>query len=279
MTPSFPPPTVVVGVDGSRAGVSAALWAVDEAVGRGLALRLVAAAGSGSGADPDTADTAVRSAAAAVQSCGRADLPTLQTAVIAAGPTATLLEESRTAAMICVGPVGLRHFDRGRLGSTVGALVAGAGCPVAVVRRGERPESARPGWVVVELDQTPDSATVLQSAVEEARMRGAALRVLGTWQSGDDGDHPAAGADRVVRAQLDRRLESWTHRYPDLDVEPIAVRGSALGYLTDNSTAIQLVVIGTRNTAGVGELLGPTGLAALRDTDCSVLVVDRQRML
>ena len=54
MTPSLPPPTVVVGVDGSRAGVSAALWAVDEAVGRGLALRLVAAAGSGSGCGRST---------------------------------------------------------------------------------------------------------------------------------------------------------------------------------------------------------------------------------
>ena len=33
------------------------------------------------------------------------------------------------------------------------------------------------------------------------------------------------------------------------------------------------------NTAAVAELLGPAGLAALHDTDCSILVVDRQRLL
>jgi hypothetical protein len=35
------PPAVVVGVDGSRAAVRAALWAVDEAVSRDIPLRLV----------------------------------------------------------------------------------------------------------------------------------------------------------------------------------------------------------------------------------------------
>ena len=33
------------------------------------------------------------------------------------------------------------------------------------------------------------------------------------------------------------------------------------------------------NATGVGELLGPMGLTALHDTDCTILVVDRQRLL
>ena len=45
------PPTVVVGIDGSRSAVDAALWAVDEAVGRDIPLRLVYAV------DPNTAGT------------------------------------------------------------------------------------------------------------------------------------------------------------------------------------------------------------------------------
>ncbi len=277
MTQSWTPPSVVVGIDGSRAAVGAALWAVDEAIGRGMSLRLLSAAESD--ARRETAEAAVRSAAAAVESSGRSDLPEVQTAVVTASPAAVLLEASHAAAIICVGLVGLRHFDPARRGSTVGALLAAPRCPLAVVRSGKRPASARPGWVVAELNQAQDGAAVLQSAVDEARMRGAPLRVLGTWQSGDHGSQSASESDRLVRTQLDRRLETWAHRYPDLDVTPVAVRGSGLAYLADNAGSIQLVVIGAHNTAGVGELLGPAGLAALHDTDCSVLVVDAQRML
>lgn len=273
MAQSFTPPSIVVGVDGSRAAVRAALWAVDEALGRGLPLRLVAAADPGT--DPAVAEAAVREAAAAIASSGRTDMPDVTTEVIAGSPLVALLEAARGAAMVCVGAVGLRHFERGRVGSTAGALVGAAHCPVAVVRGASTPS----GWVVAQLDQTPESAAVLQFGVEEARLRRCPLRVLGTWQSGDHDPHTTAETDRVVRAHLDRRLETWKHRYPDLDVEPVAVRGGGLGYLSQNAASIQLVVIGARNTAGVDELFGPAGLAALHDTDCSVLVVDPQRLL
>ena len=48
------PPSVVVGVDGSRSALDAALWAVDEAVSRDVPLRLVYAVDpdNSSGADP-----------------------------------------------------------------------------------------------------------------------------------------------------------------------------------------------------------------------------------
>jgi hypothetical protein len=38
-------------------------------------------------------------------------------------------------------------------------------------------------------------------------------------------------------------------------------------------------VVGAANTIGVGELLGPMGLTALQDTDCTILIVDHQRLL
>lgn len=174
-------------------------------------------------------------------------LVTLETGVDPGQAAVALLAASRGAAMLCVGDVGL--------GS---ALVAGAHCPVAVVR-GER----RRGWVVAQLDESPDSAAVLQTAAEEARLRDAPLRVLGVWQP----DDPAT-------FQLDRRIESWRRRYPDLDVEPVAMRGSPVGWLSDNDSAIALVVIGARDIVAVTELLGPTALP-----DGAVLIVDRQRLL
>ena len=274
ITPPFTPPSIVVGIDGSRAAVRAAVWALDEAIGRGLELRLVAAAETDH--DADAARSALRAAVTALQSVGRAGLPAIRTEVVAAGPITALLEAGRGAAMICLGAVGRRHFDHDRLGSTVSALVASARCPVAVVPGGDRPAA---GWVVVELDQNPDSAAVLQFAVEEARMRAAPLRVLGTWADDGHGPHSAAESERLVRVQLDRRLETWKHRYPDLDVAPVAVRGSGLSYLIEHRDAVQLVVIGVNNSAGVAELLGPAGHAALRDTGCSILLVDHQRLL
>ena len=278
MAEQFTQTSIVVGIDGSRTAVRAALWAIDEAISRDIPLHLVAAANSP--AERVEAQVAVRSAAAAVEATGRP--VDLDTHVLDGEPTPILLEHSGTAAMVCVGAVGRRHFDRNRVGSTTGALVAAAHCPIAVVRGDARSDSEPGGWVVVELDETPDSAAVLQFGVAEARLRHAPLRVLGAWQSRytDVHDsHAVADGNRLVRSQLDRRLSQWRHLYPDLDVKPVAIHGSALNYLSKHAAEIQLVVVGAPNATGIGELLGPMGLTTLNDTDCTILVVDRQRLL
>ncbi len=277
MPEPFTPPSIIVGVDGSRGAVRAALWAIDEAVSRDIPLRLVYASDS-----PDAAkvDAAVRYAAEAVEATGRS--VKLEVEIVAGAPIPTLVEASRWAAMICVGEVGLRHFDADRIGSTATALVTAAHCPVAIVRGGDRTAGHAQSPIVVELDDSPDSAAVLQFGVEEARLRGAPLRVLGSWQSRytDVHDsHAVSDGNRMVRAQLDRRLSHWKNRYPDLDARPVAIHGSVLNYLAKHGDSIQLVVVGVRNARGIEELLGPTGSAALHNTDCSVLVVDRQRLL
>lgn len=265
----FTPPFVAVGVDGSRAAVRAAVWAIDEALSHDVPLRLM-------WVDDDAHADPLPQAVDAVTACGRG--VRVQTETLTGEPTAALVAASGSAAMICVGAAGLKHGDEHRIGSTAAALVAAAHCPVAVVRGAEHTG----GWIVAGLDETPDSAAVLQTAVAQARLRGAPLKVLGSWQSRySDAADAAAVSDgnRMVRAQLDRRLEEWRSRYPDLDVEPVTVHGEVLDYLTAHSTSVQLVVIGARNDADVTQLLGPAGLAALHDTDCSVLVVDRQRLL
>lgn len=266
----FTAPAVVVGIDGSRAGVRAALWAVREAVSRDVPLRLVAVSEDAA----DDVQAAVQAATAAVDTAGTP--VRIEADVRSGSPTLALLEASRTAAMICIGAVGLRHFTRHRIGSTAAAVVASAHCPVAIVRGDDNDaEPAKPGWVVVEVDDTPDSAAVLQSAVAQARSRSAPLRVMGAWQSRHTDAHAVADGDRLVRSRLDRRIAEWKRRYPDLDVEPVVVHGSMIDYLVGNAASIQLVVVGSRNTGEVCELLGP----ALNDTDCSILVLDPQRLL
>ena len=283
------PPAVVVGIDRSQTAVAAAVWAVDEAVFRDVPLRLIAVAEPDAAAEAGDrlaeAELALQEAVAAAEGltarAGGAAVR-IETEVVTGSPTQILLDASRTAAMVCVGAVGVRYSEHHRVGSTASALVASARCPVAVIRRRQPPSSDDPGWVVVELDETPDSAAVLQCGVAEARLRSAPLRVLGAWRSRytDVHDsHAVSDGNRLVRAQLDRRLSEWKRRYPDLDVRPVAVHGSVLNFLARNAAEIQLVVVGARNTSAVAELLGPSGLAALRNTECSVLVVDPQRLL
>lgn len=269
---------VAVGVDGSHTSVRAAIWAIDEALRLDVPLRLlwVSDGRRHDALAPEPLATAVD----AVAECGRG--VAVETERLTGEPAAALLAASGTAAMICVGASGLTHPGEHRIGSTAAALVGAAHCPVAVVRARDRSADHGDGWVVVKLDETPDSAAVLQTAVAQARQRGAPLRALGSWQSRyTDAHDPAAISDgnRMVRAQLDRRLSEWRSRYPDLDVEPVAVHGGMLDYLSTHAASIQLVVVGARDTDAVTQLLGPAGLAALHDTDCSILVVDRQRLL
>lgn len=237
MSEPFTAPSIVVAIDGSPDAVRTALWAVDEAVSRDIALRLVAVT---PGTEQNLADAldAMRVADRGVKT---------ETVVLSGEPATALLEESRYAAMLCL-PAG----------AMATAVAASAACPVAVIRR---PADPTANWIAVDVDGTPGSAAVLQSGVEEARLRHAPLRVL-----------RAGNPDRLARPRLDERISQWRQRYPDLDVKPVAVQGSLLDYLGRHAAKIGLVVVGAGAAAPIGELLEhPTGF--------SVLVIDRQRLV
>ena len=134
---------------------------------------------------------------------------------------------------------------------------------------------------MVEVDESVDSS-VLQLGVEEAQLRGAPLRVITAWRSRFTDIHDVRAAsegNRVVRANLDRNLACWRRRYPDLDLRSAALHGSAVNYLAKHAADIQLVVVGCDDRSDVGDLVGPTGSAALHDTDCSLLICDRRQRL
>jgi nucleotide-binding universal stress UspA family protein len=281
-------PSVVVGIDGSRTALQAAIWAVDEAVSRDIPLRLVyaidpdLATGSDTQAaarDLATAEIAVRQAFTAVEST---DKPVkIEVEILQARPVRALKEASRWAAMLCVGSMGLKHSGQGRIGSTAAALATCAHCPVAIVH-GHPPLPADGSWVVAELSESPTSDGALRRALEEARLRQAPLRVLTTWRSRytDIHDNRAvAEGNRLAKARLDRRLDEWRTRYPDLDVEAVAVHGNFLNYVRANAESIQLLVIAHDRAHGIAELLGPPGCSALRDGNCSVLICDPQNVL
>ena len=265
-----PSPSIVVGVDGSRAAIDAALWAVDEAVSRDIPLRLTYAIDPATtDADPQTAarelakaEVAVRYACMAVEST---DAPVkIEVEIMQERPTRALLDATRWAAMVCVGSMGLKHCLHGRMGSTAAALALSAHCPVAVVR-GHDPFGPAGQWVVVELDASPASEGVLRRALDEAQLRAAPLRVL--------------NGNRLAGAQLHRRLATWKKHYPDVDLDTVDAHGSTVNFLTEKANSIQLLVVGHERSHGIGALVGPPGYAALHNANCSVLICEPQNVL
>ncbi|CAA0096293.1 Universal stress protein [Mycolicibacterium vanbaalenii] len=267
---------VVVGIDGSAAAVDAGLWAVDEAVELGVPLRLVCVIEPSEHPDIDaqaqshrvaTAEAAVRSALTALESTGRA--VELEREILHGRPIEALLAAAQSAAMLCVGARGLKHATRGRIGSTAAALSATARCPVAIVRTHRPHTNATDRAVVIEVDNAAESDTVLQRGLEEARRRRASVRVL----------TPVGTISDVQPQRQQRRLAEWQRRYPDLDITSVQTRGDTLDYLAANADSIQLVVAGRERAGGVAALVGPPGNAALRDSDCSILICEPHNAL
>lgn len=279
----MPSPAVVVGIDGSCAAVTAALWAVDEAVSRDIPLRLTyAVTPRTSPPDPQqaardlaAAEIAVQGAVMAVESLEQPVKVEVQ--IVQDRPEHALTAASRSATMVCLGALGRDHIAGRRVGSVAASLARSAHCEVAVIRHHD-PTLQRPGWVVAEVDDSQGSATVLERALEEASLRRAPLRVLTTWQARYTDIHdPRAVADinRLTRAHLEQRLGRSRRLHPELKVEAVAARGTTLNYLAAHADRIQLIVVAQERRSGLGEVTGPPAHAALHDTDCSVLICER----
>ncbi|MDZ4267894.1 MAG: universal stress protein [Mycobacterium sp.] len=269
-----PTPCIVVGIDGSPSAVDAALWAIDEAVERDIPLRLVSVIEPTEKPQIDpqdearriaTAEVAVRYALTAVESTERP--VKIEVEILQARPVQALLEASQPAALLCVGARGLKHATQGRIGSTAAAVSSAARCPVAIVRA-HRPHRNHSRAVVIEIHDTAGGGAVLQRGLDEARRRGSPVRVLTPARMYPD-----------VQAQWERRLAEWQRRYPDLDITSVRTQGDTLDYVTANADSIQLLVAGRGRPGGVGALVGAPGNAALRDTDCSILVCEPHNAL
>jgi nucleotide-binding universal stress UspA family protein len=238
--------SVVVGVDGSQAANRAALWAVDEAVSRDIPLRLVYVIDTTdlSSAGPDHSHLA--SARAALYDTQRtveaaAQPVKIESEILWGEPLAKLREQSRSATMICIGSIGKTHACHGD-GSVARALPGLARCPVAVMVRQPSGGLASPdaGSIVVEAEND----VVLQHAFEEANLRRAPLRAIALWR-GESADDIVDG-NRLVQAQLDRRIIRWQRFYPDVTVEAIAVHGDLCTYLAALGESVQLLVTGVK---------------------------------
>ncbi|TRW84801.1 universal stress protein [Mycolicibacterium sp. 018/SC-01/001] len=263
---------VVVGIDGSAASREAAVWAIDEAESRDATLRPIVIVDSSDMRDRGgaahrmaSAQEAMRHAVSSIEATGRP--VRIEGAIMHGRPVQTLLRESQTAVLLCVGARGLRHATEGRIGSTAAALSAGARCPVAIVRS-RRAHQRRPRCVVVELADRSVADALLDCGLEEAQRHGSNLRVLA----------PSSGAT-TLKAHWQRRVDDARRRFPHLDIASVTGDSDALAYLAANAADVEVMVTSRNRRGGLADLVSAPGNAALRDTDCSILICGPQTAL
>ena len=282
---SPPSPAVVVGIDGSRSAVDAALWAIDEAIDRDLPLRLLYAIEPRPPATSDTqsmthdfttAEAAVQYVSMAIESAERP--VKVEVEIVQERCVDALVAASRSAAMICLGARGINGASGHRVGTTVRALVGRARCPVTIVRQCTHPPSKK-RWIAVEFDGSPEAAAVLECAFEQARLRAAPLHVLtGRRPMFPEVRDPSAGKEtsRIAKADLEHSLAPVRSRYPEVDVKAVAVPGNPINYLARHIDSIGLIVLGHDLNDELFEFAWPTPRAGANDMNCSVLVCERR---
>ena len=185
MDPTATAPPIVVGIDGSKHAVEAAVWAIDEAISRDAPLRLVHVI-NGHCRDRDRgyayAGQILHKAWLGVEAAGRPVL--VDSDVLEGDPVAELIEVSRTADMVCVGSKGTNDSPRQRRGSTAAALALGAQSPVAIIQRHRHRPLVSCKWIIAAVDESPPPHVVLQAAFEEAELRQAPVLALAPWPAG-----------------------------------------------------------------------------------------------
>ena len=240
--------SVVVGIDGSTAAVYAAHWAVDEAVSREVPLRLVSCVQRSTESDGmamEYATTCLREAHAAIEAT--APQLKIETAVVTGDPTVALIEESRDAALVCVGTVGIGRFAKALLGSTAAGVAEGAHCPVAVIRSYSTGRRTPDGAIMVEVNDWEENHDVLAAAVAEAQLRARPIVAVGVCP-------PETGV--TAWQELQRRTSVWRDLHPEVEITTAPVTTSVVHYLQNTPEPISLVVVGVHSASDLPAIIG-----------------------
>ena len=263
---------VVVGIDGSRAAVEAAMWAIDEAIDRDVSLRLIHATGmprppfAPAGAlapEVEYGETSLRAASSQVSASGKT--VKVEAEIIWGSVEDALIAESKSASMLCVGSVGIGWVAQRVLGSTAATVARKAHCPVVVVRYpSEAGSEQSSAWVVVGIDERPEDEQVINHALDEARLRDAPVLAVGTW-------HSELG--ELTYDALDRRVAVWRERYPDVHIRAVSTGGSLPEFLAGYRNDVRLAVVRAGDADQLPLIVGPHGRPLLPHGECSVMVV------
>jgi nucleotide-binding universal stress UspA family protein len=258
---------VVVGVNGTAAGLAAVRLGAREAVNRGRELRVVHVF-AWPNKHPGTQElgyAAARQAAADIVeqalTTARRSTPRVHvTGLLVDGlPIRVLLQLSRAAELIILGDDDVATAAYLPMDSVLVQIVSRARCPV-IVARGMRPPS---GPLLVAVDGSSASLLALRHAAADAERCGIAVEVAHVVeQAGGD-------AERVGRRVLAEALAA----VPELTrARPRLLVGDAGNALARASRQARLVIVGPRGHDGAA-LLGPVAQELLRRCACPTVFV------
>ena len=254
---------VVAATDGSDESLRAAEWAAREAVLRGAPLRIVSAvampprmsAGHPESEPDAVADVITKGSDRALQAASDRAAKTAPGLLIDAdhldgAPAEAVTQSGSGAQMLVVGSRGRGGFAALILGSVSRYAATHAPCPVVVVR--EAPEAAR-RQVGVGIGEMERAEAPLTFAFEEAAVRKASLIVVHAWHTPESDISRAGEAlaapgphdmEEKATAGLERLLNDWRAKYPDVQVSQDVVHGHPGRALVGLSARTDLVVIG-----------------------------------
>ncbi|ALV39227.1 universal stress protein [Streptomyces sp. CdTB01] len=134
--------------------------------------------------------------------------------------------------------------------------------------------------IVVGIDGSPASAKALDWATEEARLRGAVLRILHAWSSPYHGSEIARRACEAVHEPLQRAAEETIdaalgHTMAlDVAIERRTVQGPPTQALIEAAQDADLLVVGARGHGGFATLLlGSVSHQCALHAPCPVVIV------
>ncbi|MFI8008508.1 universal stress protein [Streptomyces sp. NPDC086010] len=303
------PGNVTVGVDGTPESLAALDWAADEAVLRQVPLRIVhvqdwpeppadidhVETWPPSSAVPERSERfrkyeelLQQEAAKAQRSHPGLTVTAENLAGVGLASTALLAEAemSGNADLMVLGSKGLDSFTGFVIGTTSLPVAAASERPVVLVRshasRSGQPE-AQTGRVVLGIDAKGAEANeaVLDFGFVEAARRSCHLQILHAWSlppmyAYAEAADPGIGEELAgnIANALDRLVEPWRQRFPDISVQTKAVVGAPGAQLVYASPNADLLIVGRRKRPlPVGPRLGHVAHAVIHHATSPVAVV------
>jgi nucleotide-binding universal stress UspA family protein len=135
--------------------------------------------------------------------------------------------------------------------------------------------------IVVGVDGSEQSKAALRWAVEEARLRGASIRVVHAWWAYPAlvPGTPVIGTEwEVLRESADEFVESFVGEVvgepTDVEITAVAVHGTAAPALVEASQDADVLVVGSRGLGGfTGLLLGSVSQQCAHHAPCPLVIV------
>lgn len=260
---------IVVGFDGSPSATGALVWALAEARLRRAQITAwtVLDAAAGSADEPETLGSLARALRRVAE-----DYP-VDHRIGRGGVAAGLLDACDDDDVLVIGSRRLNPLAAMLHGSVSRACLRAAGCPVVVVRPRPGPVAVRRARVIVGVSATAHASSALRVAAEEARIRGAALKVIHVvhWAH-------VRRADLIARATL--QLAEWEKHLVEaelassgLTVWPVVVYGDPARVLVRCSSGADLLVVGPPDRSRLaGRLACSTSDYCARHARCPVMV-------